>query len=80
MTRQYQKGERVKPIPPKVQKHMTFFTTKSKFGTQANHRKLIRTRAKLPDGSVVEGRQGQQVIDQRRRQRDLLRKSESLLK
>jgi len=55
---------------------MTFFTAKSKFGTSETHRKQIRTRAQMPDGSILQGRAGQKVIDERRRARDKAMKYE----
>jgi hypothetical protein len=46
------------------------YTSNSQWGTSENHRKMIRTRVRMSDGSIIQGQQGQKIIDDRRWQRD----------
>lgn len=46
------------------------YTSNSQWGTSENHRRLIRTRVRMPDGSILQGQQGQKILDDKRRQRD----------
>ena len=45
-------------------------------GTDAYQKRLIRTRVRMPDGTVVQGREGQKILDERRRIADKMRKLE----
>jgi len=45
-------------------------------GTDAYQKRLIRTRVRMPDGTVIQGREGQRILDERRRIADKMRKLE----
>jgi len=45
-------------------------------GTEEYRKRMIKTRVRMPDGTVLQGKQSQKILDERKRQQEKARKEE----